>query len=99
MLFGGWLRGGIVWSCLPETGDPWNPCKALAIFPSPTDVAARFVYFVGQSLPDLGGPDRAGEAEPIVVRVHTHDPACAAPSCEHIPVLDAVVWLGAIQRH
>jgi hypothetical protein len=100
MLIGGWLHPFQWMSCpavLLRSPSPWNPCDATRLFPSPFDGPEAIGIYRGLSgagLPTI--PD--GGVQAVVLRVHTHDPACATGAeCKGLPVLETVVWQGGLE--
>jgi hypothetical protein len=100
LLVGGWLHPFRVMSCpavLLRSPSPWNPCDATRLFPSPFEGPEAIGVYRGLSGPSLPTiPDSSVQA--VVLRVHTHDPACTTGAgCIGLPVLDAVVWSSPVQ--
>lgn len=98
ILVGGWLHPAQVLSCPAiRSPSPWNACAAAQLFPSPFDGPDALGIYRGLSAPGLPTiPD--GSVQAVVLRVHTHDPACTTdPTCIRLPVLDAVIWSGPVQ--
>lgn len=94
IFIGGWLRGGDQTMSCPLNPGPWNPCRAIQVYADHVGGVALFVYRATAS-PIIGRPS-SGQAQAIVMRVHTHDSRCVMPGtdCSLLPVLDQVVWLG-----
>jgi hypothetical protein len=100
-LVGGWLMNPGEISCpvvlLGEAS--WSGCLGARLLSRPVMGTASLVVVPGAgsvALPRVA----PGLVEPIVLRVHTHDPACPSSprfECGTLPVLDAIVWEGAIQ--
>jgi hypothetical protein len=98
VLIGGWLHPAQVMSCpVMLSPSPWNPCAATRLFPSPFAGPEAMGIFRGPSGPGLPTiPD--GSVQAVVLRVHSHDPACkTGAECIGLPVLDAVVWSSPVQ--
>jgi hypothetical protein len=96
MLIGGWLKAARLLSCpMVLRPDPWNPCSATRLDPSPYDGPLGLAVYRGADEPAWPiVPD--GDVQPIVLRVHTHDPRCAlGDACASVPVLEAIAWTAA----
>lgn len=94
ILIGGWLHGGDQAMSCPLNPGPWNPCIAIQLYGERAGGVAMFVY-PGPSKPTIPAPP-SGQAQAIVMRVHTHDSRCVpdGSDCNRLPVLDQIVWLG-----
>lgn len=98
ILVGGWLHPYQVMSCPNESSpSPWNACDATRLFPSPFAGPEAIGIYQGLSGPGLPTiPD--GSVQAVVLRIHTHDPACTTGAeCVGLPVLEAVVWSSPVQ--
>jgi hypothetical protein len=116
LLVGGWFHSpGPVFFC-PLNGEtpPWGPCLRLFIYSSPRGQLSDLLGPVWQygKAPDLAFAIYPGDppvtdartayasTRPVVLSVHTHDPACTkglvilASPCSSMLVMDALVWLG-----
>jgi hypothetical protein len=97
ILIGGWLHAPVVLFCpMVLTPDPFNSCFRGRLYASPfggSEMIGLVQLHGGPTLPSLGDD----EVQPVVVAVHTHDPACPSPgACALTPVFDAIVWSGRI---
>lgn len=105
-----------VWWCPAQGYDaPWGTCLRFALYEAPTggisDVLGTPVWLYGQpptetilifpgSSLTLDETPPYAATRPVVIALHTHDPACAVGQvilgepCSSQVVLDAVVWAG-----
>jgi hypothetical protein len=98
ILIGGWLRTALVYFC-PAQRSPnlFNSCGALQLWEQPFGGPSGLVLHGDTGLAPIS-PIPGGLERPVVFRVHTHDPECAPPltDCEHLPVVDQLVWAGQL---
>ncbi|HEY2916705.1 MAG TPA: hypothetical protein VGI98_05760 [Candidatus Limnocylindrales bacterium] len=95
ILIGGWLKPYTFMSCPVMLSFPpvWNICSAIHLYLAPWSSGALAVYQPGSpaDLPTVP----AWLVQPVVLRVHTHDPGCPTiDDCASLAVLDGVAWLG-----
>jgi hypothetical protein len=95
LLIGGWFpAGGSYTYCMALKPGPAS-CTPYVLHLTKGSEEAVFVY------PATAETDIMSymTTQPVVMRVHTHDPRCAGlpnlPGCEERPVLEAIVWLGS----
>lgn len=93
VLVAGWLYGA-EYACGVPT-NAWDPCPAMHLYAA--RIGGAFMPVFVRSVQPVVGPVGPGDAEAIVVRVHTHDASCKpADDCLYLPVLDEVVFLGSV---
>ena len=105
-----------VWWCPAQGYDsPWGTCLRFAVYEGPTggigDILGKPVWLYGKPPTEtiliypgnsltLDETQPYAATRPVVIAVHTHDPACAigqiilAEPCSWQAVLDEVVWVG-----
>jgi hypothetical protein len=97
-LVGGWLhveQPQLYCPMVLTNHSPWTICDALPLYGSADESEPLWIY-PGQpsKLGDLS-PHQA--TRPVVLRIHTHDPACPTgyiADCSRLPVFIEVVWAG-----
>jgi hypothetical protein len=99
LLVGGWDYGGDVFCGFFTSW--WMSCYHLRLQASAAAGSSVFLY-LGPTSPDAPSlAPNLGEdqTQPIVVQIHTHDASCppANATCATRPVIDRVVWRGAVQ--
>jgi hypothetical protein len=101
-LVGGWLynRGTIYCALVLTNESPWETwCGGYHLLSRPVPGSPQIVIARGLSNVTIGEPAE-GSVIPIVLRVRTHDPACASTpriDCAHLAVFDDLVWEGTTE--
>lgn len=98
-LVGGWFHQGrpTVFCPAYRYGTRWGCDAWIWLYPDAAATGGRTIY--PSDPPNLTDTDLYGATRAVVLRVHTHDPACPSDleGCDLLPVEEALVWLGEAQ--
>jgi hypothetical protein len=95
-LIGGWFHEGRPTIFCPayRDGTRWGCNAWIWLYPDAASKEARTIY--PAEPPNLTDTALYGATRGVVLRAHTHDPACPSDlkGCDLLPVEEAVLWSG-----